>query len=250
MKFHCTYCGQGIESASDSFGTLVTCPGCGDEVPIPQLKKNPQSQLSESPAELVLSKPGATWGHVCQRIFLYCLLACFVVGAATAIFALLSFEFGEIQAKILLTTLSLGVYSLTGLCCAVLAEQHQWRVFGGLGIAISIAGVAFAILTNWEIVTGWEILIKGRFTFLVVAIAFGHASLLLMVKTTDNLVRSSRAVTLAAIALVAIFLLAIPLMPLSIIFTWTVLGVLAVVDALGTIATLVLHLATRTARTG
>lgn len=190
------------------------------------------------------------WGRECRRVFLYCLLACFIVGAATAIFALLSFDFGEIQAKILLTTLSLGAFSLTGLCCAVLADQHQYIVFGGIGIAISIAGAVFAILTNWGVVTGWEILIKGRFFFLTVAVAFGHAALLLMINTTNNLVRSSRIATLVIIALVAGMLLAFTVFPDSIVYAWTILGILAVLDALGTIATPVLHLATRAPRTG
>ena len=251
MKFHCIYCGHGIESASDSFGTLVTCPNCRAEIPVPQLKESLHSDLFQSPkTNSGPSNPGPMWGHKCRRVFLFSLLACFVVGAAMAILALLSFELGEIQAKILLTTLSLGAYSFTGLCCAVLADQRQFRVFGGLGIGASVAGALFAILTNWEIVMGWEILIKGRFSFLIVAFAFGHAALLLMISTTNSLVRLSRIVTLSIFALVTALLLAITLNPQWIAYAWAILGVLGVVDVLGTIATPILHLATRESRTG
>lgn len=101
----------------------------------------------------------------------------------------------------------------------MLADQRHFRTFGGLGIAASIAGALFAILTNWEIVTGWEILIKGRFTFLIVALAFGHAALLLMINTTSSVVRSLRIATLGIIALVAVLLLVITLNPESIAYT-------------------------------
>jgi len=250
LKFHCTYCGYGIESASDSFGTLITCPNCRTEIPVP-LKETSPSELSDSPkTNSVPSKAGPKWGHKYRRVFIFSLLGCFVVGAATAILALLSFELGKIQAKILLTTLSLGAYSLTGLCSAVLADQRQFRVFGGLGIAASIAGALFAVLTNWELVTGWEILIKGRLAFLIVALAFGHAALLLMINTTNSGVRSLRIVTLGIIALVAVLFLAITLDPESIAYAWTILGIFSVMDVLGTIATPLLHLATRETRTG
>ncbi len=118
----------------------------------------------------------------------------------------------------------------------------------GIGITVSIAGALFAILTNWEIVTGWEILIKGRFFFLILALALGHAALLLMINTSNRMVRGIRIVTLGIIACVAVILLSITLNPKSVAYTWTILGVLGVLDVLGTIATPIVHLATREAK--
>ena len=133
----------------------MTYSDCKAEIPVPKIWETSPSELSQPcKAYSDAAKPGPKWGRGYRRVFLFSLLACFVVGATTAICALLSFELGEIQVKILLTTLSLGAYSLTGLCCAVLADKRQFRVFGGLGIAASIAGALFAILANWKIVTG------------------------------------------------------------------------------------------------
>lgn len=196
------------------------------------------------------SLTGPTWYRELQRVFLFGLLACFVVGAATAIFALLSFELSGIQVQILLTTVALGAYSLAGLCCAGLASQGQFRLFGGLGVAASIGGALFAILTNWEFIAGWEILLKGRFSFFVIALALSHAALLLMIKTTNVAVRFVRAATLGIIALFAALLLSIALVPkfntmIPDVVSLPILSIVGVLDVLGTIATPILHLATR-----
>jgi hypothetical protein len=251
MKFHCTYCGHKVETASDSLGQLMTCPSCSAEIPVPNPSvDSPFAPSGASKADAVASPLHRTWGVRVRRIFLISLLACFVVGAATAILALLSFQFGETEAKILLTTLSLGVYSLTGLCCALLTDQRRYRVFSGLGIAASILGALFAILTNWEIVTGLEVFVKGRLSFLVVAVAFGHAALLLRINTASAVVRVVRSVTLGIIALVGALFLVITMDPGSIPVAWVCLGILGVLDVLGTIATAILHLANRGDRTG
>jgi hypothetical protein len=251
MKFYCAYCGYGIESDSGSFGKDVTCPSCRAEIQVPQLQETSQFEVSQSPkTKSVPSMPGSTWGRKIRRVFLLSLLGCFVVGAATAIIAILSSNLNEIQAKIILTTFSLGVYSLCAICCALLAEKRQFRIFGSLGIAASIAGGLFVILTNWGVVKGLEIFIIGRFSFLIVAIAFAHAALLLMINTTNSMVRTLRIITLGIISLVAVLLLGTTLNLASIVSTWVILCVLGVADLLGTIATLVLHLATRRTSSG
>jgi hypothetical protein len=251
MKFYCAFCGSGIEWADAPPKARVTCPDCQAEFAVPEIKNPaariasgiPASQSKESAVDL--PNPAATWGRQFRRVFLYGLLGCFVVGATTAIVALLSLELGEFQAKILLTTLSLGAYSLTGVCCAILADQRRYSIFAGLGIAASIVGALFAILTNWQFVTGLEILLKGRFSLLVIAISFGHAALLLLLQTTDPVVRTLRMVTLGIIALVALLLLGITLNPISLNYAWSILGVFGVLDVLGTLATPILHMATR-----
>lgn len=246
MKFHCTYCGHEIGNTSESPGQLVTCPNCKAETPVPAPSvSSPFAASRGSKAGSAAPPPGPRRGGIYGRVFLISLLACFVVGAATGILALLSFELGETEAKILLTTLSLGVYSLTGLCSALLADQRSYRVFGGLGIAVSVLGGLFAILTNWEMVSGLELIVKGRISFLIVAIAFGHAALLLRINTTSAAVRVVRSVTLGIIALVGAVLLAITMEPSSIPIAWVCLGILGVLDVLGTIATPILHMATR-----
>jgi len=156
MHFFCTYCGNKIESAGGFPATTVNCRQCDGENLVPQ-----RTERSESPnsPETAFNVSGTRARHF-RRAFSILSIGCFTVGAVTAIFSILTSEIGAVQAKIFLTTVSLGVYSLTGLCCSVLADQPKSKHLGRLGIAI--AGAAFAVLTNWEIVTGWELLIKGR----------------------------------------------------------------------------------------
>jgi len=115
---------------------------------------------------------------------------------------------------------------------------------------MAIVGAMFAILTNWEIVTGWEMLIKGRFLFLILAVAFAHAALLLRIETTSVVVRSVRHVTLGIIALTAALLLSITMAPTVVGAAWMALGILAVLDVLGTIGLPILHQITRGKRAG
>jgi DNA-directed RNA polymerase subunit RPC12/RpoP len=251
MKLYCTSCGHAIEAANVSSGTLMICPSCQSEIVVPQRKKTRLPEIWLSPTtDSKSSKPGPVWGRVFRQFFLLGLIGCFVVGAATAIVVLLSSELGEIQAKILLTTFSLGVYSVTGLCCALLGDRRPSGRFWKLGIAASIAGALFAILTSWELVTGWKILVKGRILFLIVALAFAHSALLLMIHPTHRSVRLLRSITLGVIALVAALLVSITLVPDTFFHAWVLLGVLGVLDVLGTVATPVFHLATRKPRPG
>ena len=246
MKFHCTYCGHGIEAGGHALGALVLCPACTAEVPVPSPPGNLQFlQVPSSVMNSCHSQARPAWGRELQRVFLYSLLVCLAIGAGAAILALSWIGFGEIQVKIILTTLSLGVYSLTGLCCAAVADQRQLRAFGGLGIGVSVVGGMFAVLTNWEIITGWELLLKGRFCFLILGLAFAHASLLLRVPTTNSAVLSVRNVTLGIIALLAVLLLSVTINPKVVLAFWALLGTLGVLDLLGTVATPILHVTTR-----
>jgi len=251
MHFFCTYCGNKIESAGGFSATAVTCRQCDGENLVPQRKEGSHSERSESPSSLETAcNVSGRRARRFRRAFSILSIGCFTVGAVTAIFSILTSEIGAVQAKSFLTTVSLGFYSLTGLCCSVLADQPKFKYLGRLGIAISIAGAAFAVLTNWEIVTGWELLIKGRFSFLIVAIAFCHASLLLMIPTTDRLVRWSRTGTIVVNACITALLLVITLQPSAVFVMYLLLSVLGVVVTLGTIATLILHWATRDSRKG
>ena len=249
MKFHCTFCGQGVETASHSSGGMATCPGCDAQIPVPDFPEGlpagpPPVPTIESPSR----KSDTSLAAKFHKVFLYGLLGFFVICAATAISSLLFTEVGEVRIKILLTTLALSVYSLTGLCCSVLVDRGRLRAFGLAGIAISIAGALFATLTNWEIIRGADGIITGRFSILIVAVSFSQAALLLMMRTSNHAVRTVRKATLCMIAIVAVMLLWITSAPGSFFYLWVVLGVFGILDVLGTIATPILHLANRTSR--
>ncbi len=215
----------------------MICKNCQSEVAVPAPKRPAPSVASSG----VPSKVGSGIRRVC----LLGLLTCFVVGALTAIYGVLISEMGSFQGKILLTTLSIGAYSLIGLCCALLVEKGQYDQFGRLGLALSAVGALFAVLTNWGFSTGLEVLIKGRVLFLILGIAFAHSSLLLAIDTNHPLVRSVRRLTLWMIGSVTALLLVITLSPLLAFWAWSFLVIFGILDLLGTLATPILHLALR-----
>lgn len=163
------------------------------------------------------------------------------LSAITGVFSVLTLTFGEIQGRILLTTISLGVYSLTGLCGAAILERPKLRGLAAFGIGISILGGAFAVLTNWGLVGAWEVVLRGRFFFLITAVSIAHVSLLMRIATSQSLVIRARWYTIAAIGVVACLLLGIVAVPESITVSWQLLLIFGILDVTGTIGTPILH---------
>ena len=83
-----------------------------------------------------------------QKIFLKSMVLFLALSAIFGIFSVLTGVFDKFLAMILITTFSLGVYSLTGLCCAPMLNRPELRALGICGIAASILGGGFVIVTN------------------------------------------------------------------------------------------------------
>ena len=164
------------------------------------------------------------------------------LSAIIGVFSVLTQTFGEIQARILLTTISLGVYSLTGLCSAAIFERPKLKGLAAFGIGLSIFGGAFAVLTNWGLVDEWEVILKGRYFFLIAAVSIAHVSLLMRITTSQSSVIIARWFTIAAIGAVAFQLLVLLVLP---IWSWQLLLIFGIFDVTGTIVTPILHLATK-----
>ena len=248
MDIYCKTCDSHVDVGSVEGAQNLQCPNCNAllQVVEHQSKENAVYKNLDSDGNGILLD-GANLGKSLTKTLLVLLLACFVACGAIAIFAILGVMTGEVAFKIVLSTLSLGAYSLISLCCMTLVTQRRFSLFGWIGIAASVSGALFALLTNWEIVTGWELLLKGRYCFLVVAIAFGHASLLLLIETKNEIVRAIRNATLVVIALVAIVFVGAPFAPESLVIANQIILVLCVLDVLGTICTPLLHQITRDA---
>ena len=106
-----------------------------------------------------------------QKIFLKSMVLFLALSAIFGIFSVLTGVFDKFLAMILITTFSLGVYSLTDLCCAPMLNRPELRALGICGIAASILGGGFVIVTNLllfylsdHVEDGVFILI-GRFSF-------------------------------------------------------------------------------------
>ena len=186
-----------------------------------------------------------------QKIFLKSMVLFLALSAIFGIFSVLTGVFDKFLAMILITTFSLGVYSLTGLCCAPMLNRPESRALGICGIAASILGGGFVIVTNLllfyltdHVEDGVFILI-GRFLFLIIAIAIAHISLLMRIKTNHSLVIITRWCTIAAITVVALHLLSLTLNFKIMEESWRLFLIFGILNVAGTIATPILHLITK-----
>ena len=186
-----------------------------------------------------------------QKIFLKSMVLFLALSAIIGIFSVLTGSFDKFLGMILLTTFSLGVYSLTGLCCAPMLNRPELRALGICGIAASILGGGFVILTNLLLfyltdnVEDGLFILMGRFLFLIIAIAIAHISLLMIIKTNHSLVIIARWCTIAAISVVALLLLASTLHLNIMQESWRLFLISGILNVAGTIATPILHLITK-----
>ena len=60
-----------------------------------------------------------------RKTFLITMIISLSISALIGIIIFLFGDFGDSEVKILLTTLSIGGFSLTGLCCSVLYEKKN-----------------------------------------------------------------------------------------------------------------------------
>lgn len=163
------------------------------------------------------------------------------VSALIGIIVFLFGNFGSTEIRLLLTTLSIGGYSLTGMCCSILYERKLFPSFSIVGTGISIIGFIYTILTIWEIIALDEVW-KGLLIFIILSWSSAHSSLLLLIESNKTVVKSSLSATLIFIGIVAIMLIVLVLGEISItesFYRW--LGVCAILDVLGTIATPILN---------
>ena len=179
-----------------------------------------------------------------RRTAVVLIVASLSLTAVVGIITLLSGDFGPIQGKTMLTTLVIGVGSLTALChLAVLGRPV--RIVGFVGLAASAIALVLGLTAIWiDWGTSGELLAELVRWFAIVgivALSIAHASLLLLLATRRRTaVRVSLAVTLAAIAVVASMLFVPILTDFEVPGAnddtyWRVFGVIAIIDALGTV---------------
>jgi hypothetical protein len=189
-----------------------------------------------------------------KKFFLYLLICSIALSALMGIWAILSGEFGDLQARVLGTTLTVVGTSILGLACGAFLESPRSRTSYAL-FAVPLGGIILAVLsaliTLWLIwgVTGWgsEGIYKTLFVFIMFAFALAQLSLL-------SLARLSKRFRWAIIAAYAAVLGLASIVSFLIIIelrgddgtVMRLIGVLAVVDAALTVMIPILHRLSRT----
>lgn len=176
-----------------------------------------------------------------KKYFLRSLVAALAVSALIGIFIFLMGDFGETEVRLLLTTLTIGGFSLTGLCCATIHHRIPLKSFSIIGMIISAIGFFLSIGVIWEwieIDNIWKLWI----IFLILSIAIAHSSLLLQIIPSSDTIKYSLIATLFFIAFVALMLIKSTLSEFDESeFFFRLLGVFTILDAFGTTATPILN---------
>ena len=122
-----------------------------------------------------------------KTILLRTALVALGLSGAISIYAFLVGDFGELEVKILLTTLSISYFSLMALGCAMPNMRYGWlsaslaipaRFLVYPGLALALVGVVYFPIMIWAEVFESEILGKAMFIIAIFSFSFAQASVL------------------------------------------------------------------------
>ena len=176
-----------------------------------------------------------------KKYFLRTLVVALSISALIGIFIFLFGDFGETEFRILLTTLTIGCYSLTGLCSATIQNRTDLKSFSIIGMIISVIGFLITIGAIWDFFD-FEGLWKVIMIFIILPVSIAHASLLLQIRPKTDNIKYSLIGTIVFISLVALMLMKSTLTEFdeSKLY-YKLLGVFSILDVLGIIATPILN---------
>jgi len=136
-----------------------------------------------------------------KKIALWFLVISVALSAVLGIIAILSGNFGDFEARVILTTVTISAASICALAAGALWENRRERTFPGITVALAILAAAVIIIGIWgkiSTISYW----KFSATVGVLAIAFAQACLVSLARL------ASRFASTRIIALIAIFFLA------------------------------------------
>lgn len=200
-----------------------------------------------------MTAPAASPVRGARRAMIVAVVASLLAASLCGIVALLGGGFGDLQARIVATTLIVAAFGTSALCHLAVVTRAV-RVLGFAGLAASVIAAGAAL---WLVWSGDELfegdgdgsVLKTLLVATIVAISLAHANLLLLLaERRRTVIRTGLVLTLAAIAVVAT-MLALPVITDGAVgggeWYWRWFGVAGIVDALGTIALPVLALVLR-----
>lgn len=178
-----------------------------------------------------------------RRISLITVIAAFSIAAVMGIAALLIGEFGDLQLRVLLTTVAVGLEAAAVLCYAT-PTQRRYVELGVAGFVVSLLPFFLGLTLIWNESFANDLTTDLLLTSMVVAATIAQICLLggLTGNVDERTIWIVRATILVAI-LVALLLCWAILQDDSIgDWFWRSFGVLAILDALGTVVLIALGL--------
>ena len=117
-----------------------------------------------------------------RRWFITALIISLGISALIAIFVFIFGDFEDTEGNALLTTLSVSLFSLTGLGSAAPLGRARWPLFSYLGLSVSVAGfIVFlpGIWAHWVDIEGYG---ESMASVAIFSLSFAQANLLSMVR--------------------------------------------------------------------
>ena len=177
-----------------------------------------------------------------KRLFLYTLIASVAFSALMGIGVILFGNFGELEFRVLLTTLTITVTSIAGLACGAYYESGRGRSLPVTGMVLAISAAAMVMLIIWKTLDEPTTYVKATLTVTMLAVSASHLSLLSMARL-DKRFAWSRIAAFVFIGLLNAILLYILWLepPSSGDMIARVIGVLSILIAAITVITPVFH---------
>lgn len=183
-----------------------------------------------------------------KKIFLYSLIVSVAVSALLGIWVILSGDFGEFQARVLMTTLTVVGTSILGLACGAFFENPKSSISGlkivpVAGMILAIVSAVLALAMIWQIVGSQNstvyktIAITGLFAF-----TMAQLSLLSLANLSPKFKWALVAVYFVALGLASIISILIMVEPSGESdFILRLIGILGVTDAALTVIIPIFH---------
>lgn len=177
-----------------------------------------------------------------RRTFLYTLITSVAFSALLGIAVIVLGNFGNLEVRILMTTLTITATSILGLACGAYYETGRGRIMPLAGIALAVVAAIMTFLIIWDVMDENETFIKSGGTVLLLSLACSHLSLLSLARLDKRFAWSRIAafVVVSMLAALLIYLIWFEPDTSSDLFART-LGVLAILVASVTIITPVFH---------
>lgn len=201
--------------------------------PVPQ----PPSSVPQGPNGVVvdIGKAPKTTKSQLKRAFITIIICSLTVSALVGIFILLRGKFDDTDGQILLTTLMVGIFSVTSLANihSIDSDKNYYRIFSWISIVLSVVAFILIAILIWDSnITWW----KPAVIFSILAIASAHISLLLPKEQKKQTIKIMIKFTIGFIVLVTGMLVYLTIgSSTGGDFFFRLLGVFAILDVLGTI---------------
>jgi hypothetical protein len=174
-----------------------------------------------------------------KRVALWFLIVSVALSGVMGIIAILSGTFGDVQARIILTTLTISAASICALACGALWESGRAKLFPMAGILTAVLTACLYIFGIWSKISNVEFW-KFAASVGLIAVATAHASLLSLAKLARRFAWT-RKVAFVAVYILAIMFIYIMYFPPRADTSVRIIGVTSIVVAAFTILTPVFH---------